>query len=97
MKFAQLLRVVAVCAFVALAQDVFFGQAVNFAQIQGSITDPIGATVAGAKIQATQIDMGTVRTTVSSPDGNYSLPNLPLGPYSSRTRFRHVRRAHQEG
>ena len=79
------------CAFVALAQNVLFGQAVNFAQIQGRISDATGAAIVGAQINATQINTGLVRTTVSSSEGNYTLPNLPVGPYQlkvSATGFR---------
>ncbi|MBZ5568429.1 MAG: TonB-dependent receptor [Acidobacteriia bacterium] len=81
MKIVQLLKVLAVCAFVALAQNVVFGQAVNFAQIQGRISDPSGAAIVGAQITATQVETGLVRNTVSNAEGHYVLPNLPVGPY----------------
>ena len=81
MKFVQMLKILAVCAFVALAQNVLFGQAVNFAQIHGRISDATGAVIVGAQITASQINTGLVRTTVSNSEGTYSLPNLPVGPY----------------
>ncbi len=81
MKFVQMLKILAVCAFVALAQNVLFGQAVNFAQIQGRISDATGAAIVGAQITASQFNTGLVRTTVSGSEGNYTLPNLPVGPY----------------
>ena len=73
MKIVQLLKVLAVCAFVALAQNVVFGQAVNFAQIQGRISDPSGAAIVGAQITATQVETGLVRNTVSNAEGHYAL------------------------
>ncbi|MBZ5510956.1 MAG: TonB-dependent receptor [Acidobacteriia bacterium] len=81
MKFVQMLKILAVVAFVALAQNVLFGQAVNFAQIHGRITDATGAAIVGAQITASQFNTGLVRTTVSGSEGNYALPNLPVGPY----------------
>jgi hypothetical protein len=58
-----------------------FAQAVANAQISGVVADPSGAVVPGAKVTATQTDMGLVRTTLSSSSGTYALPNLPIGPY----------------
>ena len=68
-------------AFVALTAQVL-AQAVNTAQIHGAITDPTGAAIQGAKVKVTQINTGMVRTTVSSSEGTFSLPGLPVGPYS---------------
>ena len=68
-------------ALVALTAQVL-SQAVNTAQIHGAITDPTGAAIQGAKVKVTQINTGMVRTTVSSSEGTFSLPGLPVGPYS---------------
>ena len=70
---------------------VLFGQAVNFAQIHGRVSDATGAAIVGAQITASQFNTGLVRTTVSGSEGNYFLPNLPVGPYQlkvSATGFR---------
>jgi len=56
-------------------------QAVANAEIHGVISDPTGAVIAGVQIKATQTETGQVRTTVSTGDGSYVLPNLPVGPY----------------
>lgn len=58
-----------------------WGQAGASAQISGLVSDPTGAIVPGARITAVHVNTGTVRTTVSGPDGLYSLPNLPVGSY----------------
>src|ERR1700719_4051871 len=50
-------------------------------QINGSIKDPSGSAIPGAAIKATQTATGQVRNTTSAADGNYTLPNLPIGPY----------------
>jgi hypothetical protein len=97
MKFVQMLKILAVVAFVALAQNVLFGQAVNFAQIQGRISDATGASIVGAQITATQINTGLVRTTVSSSEGSYTLPNLPVGPYQLKVTATGFRNYSQTG
>jgi hypothetical protein len=84
MKIKQLFWILAVFAFVALAQNVLFGQAVNFAQIQGRVMDASGAAVAGAKITVTQTTTGLVRNTTSNASGQYSLPSLPVGAWELR-------------
>jgi hypothetical protein len=58
-----------------------WGQAGASAQIAGLVTDPSGAVVPNAQVTATHVDTGSVRTTVSGPDGIYVLPNLPVGSY----------------
>ncbi len=70
--------------FAALAGLLFASLA--FAQsdrgsITGQISDPSGAVVAAAKIEAKNIDTGAVYEVGSSTTGNYVLPQLPTGNY----------------
>lgn len=58
-----------------------WGQAVASAQISGTVEDPSGAAVPGAKVIGTQTNTKVSRETVSGADGTYLLPNLPVGPY----------------
>ena len=50
-------------------------------QINGTVKDPSGSAIPGAAVKATQTATGVVRNAVSGADGNYVLPNLPIGPY----------------
>ena len=75
---ARVLLVIFVNVFAGISA---FGQAVNTAQIHGRVTDPSGAVVAEAQVQARQVATGQIRTTVTNADGQYSLPGLPLGAY----------------
>src|SRR5215471_631455 len=50
-------------------------------QIQGIVKDPTGAVIGGAEVKATQTGIGITRTVITSEDGVYFLPNLPVGPY----------------
>src|SRR5512141_591887 len=50
--------------------------------ILGTVTDPGGAVVAGAKVTARNVNTGLERTTQTSADGSYSIPELPIGTYT---------------
>jgi hypothetical protein len=50
-------------------------------QISGSVLDPNGAVVADATVKATQAGTGLERTVTASSDGNYVIPDLPIGVY----------------
>ena len=50
--------------------------------INGSITDPSGATVPGAKVTATDTATSVVRETVSSGAGEFSFNDLPQSNYT---------------
>jgi hypothetical protein len=57
------------------------GQAVAVAQITGVVSDPAGMVIVGAQVSMTETDKGQVHTAVTDAAGNYTLPNLPVGPY----------------
>lgn len=50
--------------------------------ISGRVTDPTGAAVQGAKVQAVEKNTGAKAETASGAEGEYSLPFLPPGPYT---------------
>jgi hypothetical protein len=49
--------------------------------ILGTVTDPSGAVISGAKVTARNTNTGLERVTETSGDGSYSIPELPLGTY----------------
>jgi len=49
--------------------------------INGSVTDPSGAVVAGATVKATNIATDVSRDTTTTSDGQFSFQDLPLGSY----------------
>src|SRR6202049_4929353 len=49
--------------------------------ISGNLTDSTGAVVPGAMVTATNTGTGGTRTGTSSSDGNYRIPELPIGTY----------------
>jgi hypothetical protein len=50
--------------------------------IQGTVTDPTGAVLTGAKVTARNTNTGTERSTVTNASGNFNLPELPIGTYT---------------
>ena len=72
-RFSIVLLVYAIACFGLFAQSV--------SQITGTVRDASGLAVPGAQVTATQTDTGVVRTTLTSADGAYVLPSLPIGPY----------------
>src|SRR5438045_3429576 len=52
--------------------------------IYGTVTDPSGATVAGAKVQAILTDRGTIRTGATGTSGDYVFSAMSIGSYDIR-------------
>jgi hypothetical protein len=50
--------------------------------ILGTVTDSTGAVVGGAKVTVRNVGTGLTRTTQTSADGSYSVPELPIGTYT---------------
>src|SRR6202051_3196147 len=67
--------------FYLLAPPMLVGQTFR-GTLLGTVTDPSGAVVAGATIKVKNVATGLERTTVTSGDGSYSVPELPIGTYS---------------
>ena len=53
--------------------------------INGTVLDPSGAAVPGAKITVTAADIGVTRITTSQGNGFFQIFNLPIGTYVVRT------------
>ena len=53
-------------------------------RIIGTVTDPKGAVIPGAKVTATNVSNLTTQVTreaLTDNDGNYQIPSLPIGTY----------------
>ena len=51
------------------------------ARLTGAVTDQSGGVVANAKVSATQSGRNQTFNTVSSAEGRYQFPRLPIGLY----------------
>jgi hypothetical protein len=52
-----------------------------YGNMAGTVMDSSGAVIAGAKVQAKNERTGETRATVTSAQGDYRFPELPLGSY----------------
>ena len=85
-----------ISALLLLGTGLAWGQQVT-AAITGKITDPSGASVADAKITATDVERGTVWPTSTNADGNYNLPRLPIGSYNVKVEREGFQAAQRSG
>jgi carboxypeptidase family protein len=72
--FSFLLLSAGLSAVSALAQS-------DRGTITGTVSDPAGAVVANAPIQAKNIETGVVYPGQTSTTGNYTIAQLPVGTY----------------
>jgi hypothetical protein len=68
------------CLFI-LAAACFAQSEIGGASLNGTVTDPSGASVPNAKVTAVNIATGLTRTTQTSDVGLYSFTGLPVGTY----------------
>jgi hypothetical protein len=73
---ARIVLVFVLLAAVSLIAQTFRGT------ILGTVTDPSGAVLPGAKVTVKNVGTGQERTTDTSADGSYALPELQIGTYT---------------
>ena len=71
---ATLIFAICLFAFAAFAQG-------DRGTITGTLSDPAGAVVASASIQAKHVETGTTYDAATTSTGNYTLSQLPAGSY----------------
>ena len=59
-------------------------QGVATARTSGTLTDDSGAVLAGATVQAKNLEMGSSRSTVTDSAGRFAIADLPIGSYNVR-------------
>ena len=82
MKTRIAILLLAVLGLVLICPNAARSQAVNNAQIHGTVTDPTGAAVPKASMQATHLATGTVRRTITGTAGDFVLTDLAVGDYT---------------
>jgi carboxypeptidase family protein/TonB-dependent receptor-like protein len=70
-----------ILGFVLLAVGTLSAQTFR-GTILGTVTDATGAVIGGAKVTVRNTGTGQERSTTTSADGSYSLPELPIGNYT---------------
>jgi Carboxypeptidase regulatory-like domain len=79
MSFIKRLRCLVLSEFLLAA--ILVGQTTN-GSINGTVTDPSGAAVGGAQVQASSADTGFQRTATTLDNGTFNIPQLPPGNYT---------------
>lgn len=80
----MLLKPVVMAMLLALWCGSAWAQAVSGSQVSGTVRDASGGALPGAEVTITKTDTGMTRTVFTDANGNYVLPNLPVGPYQLR-------------
>jgi len=80
-SFIKIMRTVVLAGLVVLCGTIFSGAQETRATVSGSIQDPNGAVIPGAKVTARNIRTGVVTTATAAADGNYTIPFLIPGNY----------------
>ena len=73
-NFGRLALLLAMLSGVAISQT-------QLGQISGSIVDPAGALIAGAKVTVTNVATGTREVTDTNNEGLFTVANVSLGDY----------------
>jgi hypothetical protein len=66
--------------FLCVAPLKLFSQYTT-ASLGGSVADPSGAPVPGARVTVEQVETGFTRTAMNGSDGTFLIPSLPVGTY----------------
>src|SRR5262245_59728044 len=69
-----------IVTFAVLGVVVLYAQ--GNGTIHGTVTDPAGAAIPGAKVVALLEERGTLRELVTSPEGDFVFPSLAVGTYT---------------
>ena len=70
------------CAMLLVASGSALGQAGGTGSIQGTVTDPSGAVVAGAVVTANNVETGVATVRKTTDAGFYVLSLLSAGQYT---------------
>jgi hypothetical protein len=82
LSFRRAIRLALLAALIIPCSPLVHAQTAGTASVQGRVTDPTGATISNARVTLTNTATGTSRSTMTDSSGLYSLPNVPVGPYS---------------
>src|SRR5947209_19118351 len=81
MSKSLLRKLSVIFAFCLLAVTGLWAQSTAVSQISGTVRDAGGLVVAGAQVNISQTATGLSRSVQTGPEGAYTLPSLPPGPY----------------
>jgi len=86
----KMLAVFCLCALAALGQT-------GLGTITGTVSDPTGAVVVNARVEAKHVDTGVIYPTVTTDTGNYAIAQLPVGKYEVTVNVQGFKRYERQG
>ena len=92
----QVGKVLLTLAVALLLTATGWSQAI-FSTVTGTVTDPTGAVIPGAKITLRNADSGDVRDTVADHQGYYTFASVPVGTYNLIVIKAGFQRFHEKG
>jgi len=78
--FRSAVTVLVVCAMLLVSGEIASAQ-VNTATLSGTVTDPQGLPVNGARVTVTNVGTSAARSAVTDDSGHYNLVGIPPGIY----------------
>src|SRR5436853_1464088 len=87
----------AIVVLIALGTTCLVFAQTSTATILGVVRDATGALVPGVSITVKHVDSGLTRTVVTSENGGYTVPLLPVGPYEISTNMQGFKQAVRRG
>src|SRR6266513_1750141 len=82
MKYNDFILVLRLQLLLALAVSPLWAQGETTSAIVGSVSDPAGAAIAGARVTITSTDNGLKRSVKTDHAGRFNFPQLKPGSYS---------------
>jgi len=82
MNSATFRSLLLVAVLFVLSIAMLHGQTAVTGGIEGNVTDPSGATISGAEVEATNVADAVTEKTVTNNDGLYRFPSLIPGAYA---------------
>src|ERR1017187_7436456 len=86
-RLGLLSAVLAIGVFLVCANSAFAQGGSSAAQLNGTVTDPSGGSVAGATVNVRNTDTNTTYTAISNDRGAYFVANLTPGHYELKASF----------
>jgi hypothetical protein len=80
-----------------MSAAIVFGQAARTATLVGTVTDPSGAVIAGAEVEAIAVATNLVSKGVTNEQGSYYIPFLAVGNYSLTVESKGFKKFNQKG
>jgi hypothetical protein len=93
---SRLFPVAGTLLLMALASPALMAQT-SFGRISGSVTDPSGASIPGAKVTFTNTETHNIRAAETDANGSYIVTNLAIGPYTVQVDQMGFQRRQQTG